>query len=212
MRGIFFLFLMLCSWKLVAQVNLHNSSLYKPEIAELYVGAPNVIEVIGLSDYSNLNISLDNTVITKDSANRFFVMVKGTPRIDTLRLYQKRKLLLTKAYKVKYFPNPEARLGIVKDSTATVNQIMAMPSLHVYNRECNFNIRSLIRYFSLTLMNERHVQQAKFDNVNGNNLLAEHINEIKKLKRGSKLIFESIQFIPSGGCPRTLPELTITIL
>lgn len=212
---LFLLFIILSSYA-QAQIRVLNTSLRNPEIKELYIGIPNEIEIKGISDLSNLKISKSPNinVFQKDSA-RFEIMTKGLYRssngLDTIKIYQNKKLLKTELYKSCLIPDPYLRFGTTYQNKAFVNEIIADPSLRVIFPG-NLILKFQIINFNLIILNEKNGEQTDFKTTNGYNLNSQQITEIKKLKKGSKLRFENVRVLFPDRTTRSMPTYIITVL
>ncbi len=103
-----------------------------------------------------------------------------------------------------------ARWGEIKDSFASVKQILAYPKMTIYfGSDTLYNVKAF-RIFSFIITADIRGDE-QIAESSGHFLSNEQRHLISILKPGSKLIFDDIRAIGDGGCTRMLNPFTLTI-
>ncbi|MEQ1734336.1 MAG: hypothetical protein ABL940_11735, partial [Bacteroidia bacterium] len=124
--------------------------------------------------------------------------------IDTLRLYKKSKLILEKIYTVDRFGDLKIELGTIKDTTATVAEILANPVLNADIPNCYYNFGIRVISFEMSFITDNNgVAKITLDPTAGNELHDELIEVIKILNKGDKLFFDNIKIRGNNSCTLT---------
>lgn len=210
MKNILTFWMFIFPFSLFAQVGMKNMSLKHPDSALLYIGAQNFIEISGLDNYTNLELKSSSGTVNPFEDGKFHLLVRRQGP-DTVLLFRNHKLIFTKIYSIKYIPDAKSQLGYITEKTATVNQILQNTKLYVVLPGCDYKHNFRIRSFELILIDPKNILLQNSGPTRGNELNSIHLEEIKKLKPGSRLVFENIK----ATCPYcagwTLNTLTITI-
>lgn len=197
-----------------AQVDIMNTALTDPQRTVLYTGVENTIEVSGLHKDTTLTLTSATGEVIKskwnNNPNKFFVKT-GYKDTDTLRLYQADRLVLTRVYEVKKIGSPKPQLGDIADTTATIQHILANPTLNVVIPDCYYDHRFRVFYFKVTFMNATGNILKTFDRTDGNQLTKAQAGIISSLKTGDKIVFSEITATCPDCANRRLNPLSITI-
>lgn len=193
------------------QINIQNISLKHPDSSILYIGEQNYLKISGLKKNDKTEISSSSGSINVSNEGLISVKVTKSNISDTLVLYQNKKKIFKKAFSVRLIPDPIAQLGYINKDVTTVNRILLNTKLQVVLPGCDFKHSLSIKGFELSLFNSRNVVTNKFEFINGDEFSLKQMEEIKKLKTGSKLVLKNIR----ATCPycigRVLDSLKITI-
>ncbi|PKP17216.1 MAG: hypothetical protein CVU05_15945 [Bacteroidetes bacterium HGW-Bacteroidetes-21] len=152
-----------------AQVNLYNVNLVDSNINILYIGKYNKIMISGIKDNINLTISASNCNVDQDSSSSiFFYLIPKKQGNDTIKVYNNDSLILKKIYLNKIFPPPIVILGNIKDTVATVNEIISNTKLVVTQPDCfwkpfYFVSRCDITFYRHSIKGKKNYSEIKND-------------------------------------------------
>jgi hypothetical protein len=196
-----------------AQEQMKNESLIDPNLNIVYIGVQNDIVITGVRNFKHLTLTSSSGSENKSYPRKGrFRMSYQKAGIDTLRLYKKSKLILEKIYTVDRFGDLKIELGTIKDTTATVAEILANPVLNVVIPNCYYNFGIRVIAFEMSFITDNNgVAKITLDPTVGNELHDELIEVIKILNKGDKLFFDNIKIIGNEICPRTMGSYALTI-
>ncbi len=192
-----------------AQVTIQNISITKPDTNILYHKVENRIKVSGTKEKINL-ISKNGSRITNYDSN-LFAIIPNTWKPDTLMVFAGKKILLEKEYIVHNLPEITIQLGNIRDTAATVSEIIANKGLRVLFKESLYNSPAQVRSFSTTIVGADSDTLSFNLGTNGNLFSMEQETIIKKLKPNSKIHFDDILAVGTDSRTRRLHPFTITI-
>ncbi len=169
MKNILTFWMIIFPFGLFAQVGMKNMSLKHPDSALLYIGVQNYIEISGLDNYTNLELKSSSGTVYPSEDGKFYLMVRRQGA-DTVMLFQNRKLIFTKIYKIKFIADPKTQLGYVTEKTATVSQILQNTKLYVVLPGSDYKHPFHIQSFELILINPQNVLINNFEPTRANEL------------------------------------------
>jgi hypothetical protein len=194
--------------KLLGQVDILNIDLTDSTLNFIYTGLDNDLLITGLRDTSELKFTGYKIKVTRNKDR--LIATSSSVGIDTLKVFKKDKLLLAKVFEIRKWATPFVRLGDIKDTVASVQEIILNPVL-IYVRQDYYRYYSWVEQFALTITGAKGNTLRPLESVEGNRLTEEMLRDIKKLKPGNKLSFEFIR-IACADCSRpTMPAFTIMI-
>ena len=101
------------------------------------------------------------------------------------------------------------RLGGIKDSVASIQEILINPFLHLFRENCFYKKQFMITSFRATFIG--YDLDSLNMNATGNLLTQEQVDQIKKLRRGDKIFFNEIYALGPDSRRRKLSPFTIII-
>ena len=209
------------------QIKTYQLSLKDSTLNILNIGCENALSVKNLP--KDCIVKFNDEVLEPLTYNSFDEYIKyGNYSVnpnDTgdniLRVLKKGKEVFQKKFIAKRHGDPTVKFGIVKDSFASVEQILAYPKLFVYTP--NYYLKygySLVRYniYFAKGTNTKSIYRGYIDGRPMNYDMAEFDdeikNEIKLLKKGDRVFIDDIVILGDGGCTgcaRSMPPIDIII-
>lgn len=205
MKKLIFFFLLLPLFT-KAQINIYNTSLLDSTKTQLYKYASNYLKVKSSDKYTILLAA--KSKVSYLGNNKFDVM-PSEDGVDTIWVYSKGKLALTRVFSIDTVSEPIARVANTMDTILSVRQILTNPFLGVMLPGSNFKSNFVISSFTtiVTTQNDEEI----IDKSLSNNLTPDQIKTIKNLGRGDRILFQDI----IGGGPDSrrhkLPNFRIHI-
>ena len=182
---------------LPAQVNIINRSLTDSTMKIVYAGVDNRLEITGLENFQRITITTTRGSLAKTGRLIYSIRTSGEYTLF-ISVIKDGLIVLHEKFNSEELTEPVARIGNLKDSIGTVDDILANPVLSVdfpgtfYRDSCKiteFEFRD--KLFESPLK------------TNGNKLTDEQIELIKKTKKREDIIVENI----SAACGGTIIEL-----
>jgi hypothetical protein len=213
MRTANILAVILVSVSLKAQVNIFNLSLRDSSKNIFYIGVDNIIKISG-KDYNpskgRVAIAGGGGSIYKTDNGTYIIKVQVETELCHIFYRENDRLGLKKQFTCKNIESPlTGRLGGIKDSTASINNILLNPFLHIDIPGSYYNHRFFITNFSAAFIGQ------DFDslktNAVGNLLSKEQIELIKQLKPGDRIFFHDIYAVGPDSRRRKLTPFSIYI-
>lgn len=209
------LFFCLFSIELNAQIDLKNLKLTDSNLNILYRGIENRILVTGLEFDTTLKLISTNSQVHRSEINfnnkNYFYLSPSSLKDDTLKLYKRNKLLLTKIYKVEIVGNPKIQFGNTSDTVLSVKQILSNPKLNVVIPNSYYKHQFVVWNFNLYYYNSNNELIYQIENLNNYKFSEFEKPFIEKLQSGDKMIFKRI-IVTGPDCEnRRLSDLTLTI-
>ena len=99
--------------------------------------------------------------------------------------------------------------GVIKDSVASINEILINPFLRLFRENCFYKKQFMITSFRATFIG--YDLDSLNTNAPGNLLTQEQIDQIKKLRRGDKIFFNEIYAVGPDSRRRKLTPFIIII-
>jgi hypothetical protein len=194
----------------LAQTDIINRSLTRPELNILYLGIDNIVEIISEKVELSYKIISSTSIDSKLTSNKYIIKTSSALN-DTLKLYKGSDLILTKVFEVKELGDPIGQLGNLRDTLASTQEILTYTTLKVVIPNCYLLHGFTIRSFKVKISNRQGGDIINFGEILGNQVPFDFKNYASKLKKGDKVIFTEI----TATCPecqlRRLNDLTITI-
>ena len=211
-RTTFILFLSLSSFFAFSQVNISNYSLTDSSQNIFYVGVDNLIKISGNQyDYLKQSVSIKGGGAKLIPGGIGTFIVKVQTETDDCRIWinENGKVIFKKDFIVRTVRDIVVRYGGLKDSIATINQLLANPFLFIDIPESYYKHNFQVTSFTATFINQG-LDSLKTYSV-GNLLTTEQKELIKKLKTGDKIFFDQLYALGPDSRKRKLKSFTITI-
>ncbi len=196
-----------------AQVDVKSVSLRDPEMNIMYAGIENHVKIDGLvlDNTVHLVSSRGEVVPNTNGGNSDFYLEYNQVRKDTLRLFQGDRLLFEEPYEVRTIPDPVARLGEIKTNSASVNQILGDPVVHIVIDDCYWDHEYTFKSFDMKLIDASGNIILSRDDIEGVEIPTDIQKEIKELHHGDAVLIKNIiAYCPS--CPgKVMSPISITI-
>lgn len=195
-----------------SQVDLKNISLTNPDLAILYIGIHNEIELTGLE--------YDSTYIVKytkgfarinDWGNGKFHVIPRIKTKDTLYLYRNDNLIFTKIFELKRLPDPIAQLGDITDTIATIKEILSNPNLNIILPNCYYKMSFRIVKFRALLIQNSGDTLNEYKSNWSCTLPRPLVFDIMYSNAGDRIVLYYITVRSADSCDRTLNQIRITI-
>lgn len=197
MQRLFPVFLFFLPGFLIAQVNVINRSLTDSTMKIVYVGVENHLQITGLGSFQRITITTTRGTLSK-SGRLIYNLRTSAPNNLFITVIKDGLIVYYEKFTSEELPEPVARIGNLKDSTGTVDDILSNPYLSVefpgsfYKDSCKIS--------------EFEFRDNTFDSplkAFGSKLTDEQINAIKKTKKKEDIIVENI----SASCGGSIVEL-----
>lgn len=178
----------------MAQVTLYNANLTDTTLTVLYASVPNKIKITGASSTRlTLTAAVGNIQPDPDSDYTFeysCAVYKNKPEYDTLRLYDRNKLVLTAVMELKHLAKPIASLANSINPVITSEQLEANPVVGVF---CNdfYNYGFYVMGFELHICPETG-DPTMFEYVAGTRLTPEQLSKIKNLQENDFIRLQNV--------------------
>jgi hypothetical protein len=192
-----------------AQVQLLNTSLARPDSSILFLGLENELTISGIN-WSN-NIKCTSTKCAIDIETGFIIVTPHQLGSDTLRIFNAKSKLFEKVFRIDTLPNPTMLIAGSADTFLHKDALLAVPNIAIVYTTCLFKSKARATEFEMTIVKK---DKSIYHIYNGGYLFnQEALSKIQLLKRGDKVVFDSIIFASGQGsnCPRTWLARTITI-
>ncbi len=139
---------------------------------------------------------------------------------SVLHIYKNGKEIYKKVFTLKCWPNPMAKLGTLKDTFATVSEVIACPYLYIAFSDSYLNPKPIadLHGYNITIYTGqnslpiRQFYKNSKDKLGGVPFDNAVIIAIKNLKKGDKFKIDEIKAWGGIMCPRTLSDMTIHII
>ena len=211
MRSSIITILLLSSLLIKAQITITNHSLTDTSQNIFYIGVDNLIKISG-KQYKPLEQSL---VIKGGGASMGGVggtyIVKVQKETDDCSMWVNGngKTIFKKDFRVRVVGDIVVRYGGLKDSIATINQLLTNPFLFIEIPESYYKHNFQITSFTATFISQELDSLKTY--LVGNMLSTEQKELIKKLRTGDKIFFDQIYALGPDSRRRKLKSFTITI-
>ena len=197
-----------------AQISIINRSLIDSTQNILYIGVDNILKISG-KQYDPVK---QHTVImggggTLQKKEKGVYTLRVEEETDNCQIWvtEKNKPVFKQNYRCRIIEgNPIARLGGVRDSFATIEQIVTSPSLIVeipgtfYKQQCK------VISFALS-MDCQIFEDMWHEEITGHIIPEGAISRIRKVRKGSGIFFDNIYAVSTDGRRRKLKPFMITI-
>jgi hypothetical protein len=192
----------------IAQVNIVNRSLTNDTLSILYSGVDNEIEIAGYSVKPKSIISITGGSISTLNPITYLVRT-GSDSTAIIMIKEKSKTVFTRRFTVENIPDPVAIVGDIRDTIATVQQILASGMLKIEFPNSYYRHTATISSFDVTV-----IKGDKFTDIRSSHYIfpPEMTKVIGELAPGDKLIFNNIRMIQPGGRNRQLAAFQLRIM
>ena len=198
--------LFICCTTVGAQIKTYQLSLKDSSIAEVYLAEHNRIRIEGAK--STDKIEFKEADVLRDSFNIFRVIPLGLGR-KTLIIYRNNREIFRKDFETKQLSRPKSRLGAIKDSSASINQIISFPRLLALFENCNYkDEHGWVTRFSLSVLKRNDLVYQ--ESIDGDRLSKEGIEMIRQLRAGDRILIEDIVAVGTF-CPTVLDPIVVKI-
>ena len=191
-----------------AQVNIINRSLTDSSLNIVYIEVDNFLEIKGAKINGDINVSASQGNITKIGIHNFTLRVSPGDSIF-ITVEGKGRQILKKKFKCFELYDPVLRLGGIKDSAASINEILVTPFLRLFREDCFYKKQFMITSFSATFIG--YDLDSLNTHATGNLLTQEQVELIKKLRSGDQIFFNGIYAVGPDSRRRKLNPFTLTI-
>ena len=192
------------------QFNIINNSLVNTSSNVLFVKFRNEISISGNQSNSYNLTSKRKATITKLSATDFIVIPRSTG-IDTIRMFEKNKLIYEKVFKVDTLPGFILALGSIKEGLVSKEEIILNKRLQVYFPTCKCPTEFVVDFFKLRFVSHNLAPNEKYMIIPGNALNEKAINLIRRLSSNDQLIFEDIHLQDISSKSRQIEKFVLTL-
>lgn len=191
---------------MTAQVAIINRSLTDSSLNIAYVGVDNAIEIIGHKVVGKLDFSTTNGAIRDLGKNRYVLNPNPDRQGQSIvGFYINGKKIASKTFRIDTLGNLIARLAGVRESFATVQEIISNPFLVLEFPKTFFKHNFYIRSFELT-MDAPDIEDIDPYVVTRDIIPSNAIDKIKKMRRGSEMLFDQIIVLcPDCGARKLQP-------
>ena len=195
-----------------AQLSISNLSLTDTSQHIFYIGVDNIIKISG-KQYNPVKhqtaIIGGGGTLLKKGKGVYIVKVQNETDHCQIWISENKKSVFRQNYIVRKVGDIVVSYGGLKDSTATVSQLLANPFLYIDIPGSFYKHNYSITSFSAIFIN-RDADSVRASAV-GNLLTTEQKELIKKLLPGNKILFDQIYAISPDGRRRKLQPFIITV-
>lgn len=190
MLKFFFHIILLVPICLNAQVSIINRSLTDSSLNIAYIGIDNSIELLGHKGSNKLSFSSTNGTIT-DLGQNHYILRPAKKGKCIISFQNKGQEVVTKTFIIDTLINLTARLAGIRDSFATVEEIIANPFLIIESTKSFYKARCHVRSFILS-MDEKGFEDSNPYEIVGHVIPPHVIKRIKELRKGDWMWFDQI--------------------
>jgi len=210
MKIVYYFFLI--PFCLFSQIDIKNHALTVPEKNFLYVGIDNVVEITGIKIDSTFAMTSNYSRVLPRENNDFIIRISKPGLNDTLKLLKNNDLVFSKVYYSKMVPEITAQLGNIKDTIASIIEILSYPTLEIVIPEGSY-IRNMVHVtnFKIQIISNNPQINSEAISCVGNIVPKKQRKIIKRLKAGDKIVFSAIYAQGGGYAARKLKPISITI-
>ena len=201
----------LFSYATFGQYHFKQLRLTNPDINTLYIGIPNEIDFqsdVPLRGELTFKASSGDLALDNNKMKFEVQLPLLTPALDTISVFLNNQLLFAKVFLVKKIGDPYVRLGYIRDTLATREEVMKHDTVNVVFDSCFYNLYYRITSFQTKII---HAEDVEVISTWGDRLSKAQRKAIRHLESGDKIIFEELK----GTCPdcptRIFKSFSITI-
>jgi gliding motility-associated protein GldM len=180
----------------------------------VYQGLDNPISVSvpGIPN-EKLSVSATNATLRAIGNGKYNIKVSGGNKVDVNVFATmdngERKSMGTMSFRVKKIPKPKAKFGEITDSgMMTISKASSQQGIIAQYDNFEFNIVSKVTSFTMVVFTANGTIDLKSPN---NMLTPEMKQQILRLRKNSRIMFEDIQSVGPDGIPVKLSPLTVKI-
>ena len=191
-----------------AQINIFNLSLSDSTKRIAYAGVENFLGIKGGKTNDNIKMFTSLGDLTKIDASNFILKV---PMADSFFITVQRNgtQVLRETFKSDVLNEPTLRLGGIKDSVASIQEILINPFLHLFIPGSLYKKQFVVTGFNAIFISD-DLDSLRTYSV-GNLLSNEQQELTKKLKPGNKILFDQIYAFGPDSRRRKFKSFIITI-
>ena len=207
MKRVSLVVLLLSPTIIFAQLKFINRDLTTPEASILFYQSPNRLAINGQNDLNGLSFtSTKSEIKVKDN----YIVVKPTKLgLDTICIFKNNKLLSTNIFKINTFNSPPyAQLAFSKDSSISINKVLANPILSVKVNNSIYVLDYQVTEYEMLVLKKNN-EKLQFTETIKAYSIPEEI--LKKLSVGDKLQINQIKIVNPEGDIKFLEPITIII-
>jgi hypothetical protein len=204
------LFSFIISTHCFGQINIINRSLFDSSLNLVYLGVENNLVLKGFTPgNSKLTFSATNGTIT-DNSDGLYLLTPAKQGECIVSFYNRGQKIISKIFRVYILKDLTVRLASIKDSFATVNEIIANPFLVVESPGTFYKTNCHITAFQLS-MDGPGFEDTNPYQISGHIIPSNVLNRIKKLRKGDMMLFDELRCVCNDSRVRKLKPFTITI-
>jgi GldM C-terminal domain len=212
MKKYLFFLLIITGISTNAQVSIYNHNLTDTTQNFLYIGVENniIISSKGYNEATNLvMISGGGASISKQSANHYIIRASSVTDDCKIWVSEKNgKTVVEKNYKVRLAPEPVAQLGTLRNTEATISQILTNPFITTSFPDCFLKCPYKVVSFRATFVQDT---DSLITLTQWNILTNEQIKNTKALVPGDNIYFDNIRANSPDSRTIKLPPFYIKI-
>lgn len=210
LRTTLLFFLSFLTFFTFSQGNIINHSLIDSSLNIAYLGVENAIELVGAKNSSTkLDFTTTNGTMSDVGQGRYILRPEQAGEC-IISFQSKGQKIVSKAFRIDTLVNLIARLAGVRDSFATVQEIMSNPFLIIESPKSLYKVRCLVRSFVLS-MDEAGFEDSNPYEIVGHVISSNVVNKIKRLQKGDEMLFDQIIMNCADCRSRKLPPFKIII-
>jgi hypothetical protein len=193
-----------------AQVNIINRSLTDSSLGFAYIGVENAIELVGLKKNSvKLSFTTTNGTMSDIGQGRYLLRPEKVGEC-IISFQNKGQKIAIKTFSVDTLNQLLVRLAGVKDSFATVQQIITNPLLIIEAPNSFYKARCIVRSFVLS-MDPPGFEDLNPYEISGYIIPPNVIKRIKELRKDDWMWFDQIIVLCADCRARKYPPFKIII-
>ena len=171
------------------QIEIYNRSLTDSTLNILYSGIENHMRLKGIGNSKNYTVSISTGETLAIDQGRFDVYGRSDS-LTILTIKKNDKKIFQKTYTVRPLKKMVVRVGLIKDSIASKNEVLANPFLNALIPESFWNCKFYITSFSATFIVNRI--DSLFTESKYSTFTKEQIELLKTLSSGDRIYFSEI--------------------
>ena len=208
-RTFYILFLLIPS-SIFSQVNIINRSLTDSSLNIVYIGIENAIELVGSKNsISKLSFTTTNGTLS-DVGQGHYILRPEKAGECIISFQSKGQKIVSKVFRIDTIFNLTARLAGVRDSFATVQEIISNPFLIIESPKSFYKVRCIVRSFVLS-MDAPGFEDSNPYEIVGYAIPSYVIKRIKELRKGDEMWFDQIIMNCADCRTRKLPPFKLII-
>lgn len=209
MMRAFHIVILVAPTSIFAQADIINRSLIDSSLNIVYVEIHNEIELVGVKSSDKPGFSSTNGTLMHIEQNRYLLRPSREGEC-VLTIQSKGRKIISKTFRSDSIKGElKIRLAGIRDTAATISQILANPFLISEIRGSYYKSPVYITSFTATFIG------ANFDSVRteaiGHLLTQEQFGVVKQLRRGDKILFNDIYFFWPDSRKRKYSPFVIVI-
>ena len=206
----FFIFILLIPNSVFPQVSIINRSLIDSSLNIAYLGVENAIELVGAKNSTaKLGFTTTNGTMSDVGQGRYILRPEQAGGC-IISFQSKGQKIVSKAFRIDTIFNLIARLAGVRDSFATVQQVITNPFLIIEAPKSFYKVRCLVRSFVLS-MDAPGFEDSNPYEIVGYVIPPYVIKRIKELRKGDEMWFDQIIMNCADCRARKIPPFKIII-